>query len=348
MSDTADPRPIEEGWERHHRFLQLDRAGIERRLRSAFAGARVLETEPLAGGLRNTNYRVRLAGRPNPVVVRLYTADPTACRREAALAALVKRRVPVPAVLHLDADADPPFAVSEWIDGVRFDDLVREGDPAAIEAAARAAGACLARIHAVAFPTAGFLGPDLEIATPLNLGADWASHVEGFVRGRAGAWLDDGLVRRLERLAAEESVRLKAVEGDRSLVHADYKPWNLLLSGEEGANSGWDVAAVLDWEFAFSGPPLVDVAIFLRHAAALPPAYKRGFVTGYVSAGGNLQEDWRALTKLLDVLNLLSILDQPGGGHARSRDVGDLLLATVEDWEAGRFAPPTALYVGPP
>lgn len=120
-------------------------------------------------------------------------------------------------------------------------------------------------------------------------------------------------------------------------MHADYKPWNLLVcrpsaSGAPDAAGAGRVAGVLDWEFAFVGPPLVGVAIFLRHRAALPPEYTRGFLVGYEAGGGHLPHDWPAQTKLLDLLNLCSMLEQPGGGSTRTRDIRRLILATVDGW----------------
>jgi Ser/Thr protein kinase RdoA (MazF antagonist) len=308
---------MEQHWERHHSFLRLDREEIERALSGAFGAARVLDSEPLAGGLRNTNYRVRLEGRSAPVVVRLYTADPAACRREVALAARLQGVAPVPSVLHASPESDPPLAVTAWVDGVRFDDLLRAGDAAAVEAAAWSAGATLARIHGVAFPAGGFLGPDLAIRAPLDLSdAGWLGHMEHFLfRGRAGDSLGPDLAARVWRLAAANATRLAPLRGWHALVHADYKPWNLLVRPARAADGAWEVAAVLDWEFAFAGPPLVDLAIFLRHEATLP-------------AG------WRAMTKLLDLLNLCSILEQPGGGAARARDIRRLVAATVDGWGA--------------
>ena len=48
-----------------------------------------------------------------------------------------------------------------------------------------------------------------------------------------------------------------------NLVHADYKPWNLLV--RRGA-AGWAMGAALDWEFTFAGPVLCDFGIFLRYS----------------------------------------------------------------------------------
>jgi Ser/Thr protein kinase RdoA (MazF antagonist) len=322
---------MQQGWERRYPFLELGREALGRLLRRGFPGARVLEAEPLTAGLRNTNYRVRLLGRAEPVVVRLYTADPAACRREVALTTLVRSSVPVPEVLYADPRADPPLAVLRWIEGVKLDDLLRSGDAADVQAAAFAAGTVLARIHTYQFGGSGFLGPDLRVARPLNIGTGWAGYIDGFLgRGQAGARLGADLSRRLSRMAAANAGCVLRLRDDRSLVHADFKPWNLLVRRAAGT---WTVAGVLDWEFAFAGPPLVDLAIFLRHEASLPPEYARGFVAGYSLAGGHLPTDWRWVAKLLDLLNLCSMLDQPGGDGAFVEEIRALVRATVGAWE---------------
>jgi Ser/Thr protein kinase RdoA (MazF antagonist) len=91
-----------------------------------------------------------------------------------------------------------------------------------------------------------------------------------------------------------------------TLVHGDYKRSNLLI---RRAAATWQVAAVLDWEFAFAGPALVDVGIFLRAGSALPDGFRDAFAAGYRDAGGKLPTDWLALSRLLDVVSMLTFLD---------------------------------------
>jgi len=52
----AAPVAVEEGWQRRHPHVQLDRAAMR-----SLLGVAVLESEVLGGGLRNTNYKLRLA-----------------------------------------------------------------------------------------------------------------------------------------------------------------------------------------------------------------------------------------------------------------------------------------------
>ena len=61
---------VEEGWQRRHPHVQLDREAMRRLL-----GVAVLDSEVLTGRLRNTNYKLRLAGEDRPVLLRLYTAN---------------------------------------------------------------------------------------------------------------------------------------------------------------------------------------------------------------------------------------------------------------------------------
>jgi hypothetical protein len=71
---------VEEGWQRRHPHVQLDREAMRWLL-----GVAVLDSEVLKGGLRNTNYKLPLAGEDRPVLLRLYTA-------EAVVSVCVRRR----------------------------------------------------------------------------------------------------------------------------------------------------------------------------------------------------------------------------------------------------------------
>ena len=248
---------VEQGWRRRFAFIDLEPSQIETLIEPFAAGARVLEAVPLSGGLRNTNYRLRLSSRPEPVVLRLFSADPSACPREAALERLVAGRVPVPEVLHSEPAADPPWNIVSWVAADRFDHVLRTADDEQVRALSRDAGRVLARIHAFTFPAAGFLGPDLSVGAFDGYSGDWSEMLtDWLLHGRSGARLGPRLTERLLRFIADNAPRMKALGTQAHLLHSDYKPWNLLVRGS-------DIAAVLDWEFAFSGWPLNDVGIYL-------------------------------------------------------------------------------------
>ena len=46
-------------------------------------------------------------------------------------------------------------------------------------------------------------------------------------------------------------------------LHGDLQPNNLLFSADDGDNVSDELAAILDWQLAFGGNPLVDLARFL-------------------------------------------------------------------------------------
>ena len=101
---------------------------------------------------------------------------------------------------------------------------------------------------------------------------------------------------------------LEMIDGRYTLVHADYKRSNLLIK-RSGAT--WNVAAVLDWEFACAGPPLIDVGLFLRAGEALPDGFRDAFASCYRDAGGELPAEWLPLSRLVDVVSQVTFLDDP-------------------------------------
>jgi hypothetical protein len=300
--------------------------------------------------------------------LRLYTRDAAACRKEIELYQLVRERVPVPPIYYAELDAGRfgyPYTVGGWIEGTKLDDLLAgtlAGGPAPgstdraqdydddhdFAGAGYATGVTLATIGSFTFPEAGFFGPALSIQEPMGGPASFLAYLEQCLFHRlAGQRLGEELTARLWRFATAHAPLLEATAGAHALVHGDYKATNLLLRRVEADNAGsetrsgtagsagasWAMAAVLDWEFAFSGSPLFDIAILLRHDRALPPAFAAGFVRGYTAAGGLLPPDWRRLARLLDLLNLCSFLDQPGERKTLTRDATRLIVATMDRWD---------------
>ncbi len=90
------------------------------------------------------------------------------------------------------------------------------------------------------------------------------------------------------------------------------------------------MAAVLDWEFAMAGSPLLDLSILLRYADSLPPVFAESVISGYQDAGGALPREWKRTIKLLDLLNLCEFLSGPDPRDAMIADVTRLVQATVE------------------
>lgn len=326
---------MQEGWERRSPDVELTSEEIGSLLATALPGEQVERTERLSGGLANTNYKVVLAGRQEPVVLRLYTRDPYACAREVAIHRLVAGRVPVPEVLYAECAGDAggtSVAVMRWVDGIKLDALLAEKDERAIGSAAVAVGATLAALGAFQFPRAGFFGPDLMVAEPLpGMREACLGYVEEALFTRKGAErLGATRAQSIWALLNANAALLDAADSTPQLVHGDYKAQNLLV---RETSPGWEVAAALDWEFAFAGSPLIDLSILLRYAERLPSTFASGVVAGYTGTGGTLPDDWRRILKLLDLMNLCDFAARAEPDGTMLTDVASLLDATLDGWE---------------
>ena len=98
-----------------------------------------------------------------------------------------------------------------------------------------------------------------------------------------------------------------------AFVHGDFKP----------ANLKWLPATaevlVLDLEFAWAGPALMDVGQLLRWD--VPAAFTEAFATAYVAGGGRLPDGWRRTADLLDLFNVVGLLDHAGDLPTRDADL---------------------------
>lgn len=327
---------MQEGWQRRHAHLSLDRATLGAMLAPVAAHHAIIAAEPLGGGLANTNYRVTLAGLAEPLVARVFTRDAAACAKEVALWRLAHDRVPIPEILYADeagALLGHPYLVARWIEGVKLDDLLRQGAPDDLQGAGAAVGATLTLLSDYTFPQAGFFAPDLSIAEPLG---DPAEACLSYVRaalagGQPIAHLGEDLTRRLSALVTENESLLRTVDATPRLTHCDYKAQNLLVRQSAGQ---WQTAAVLDWEFAAATSPLFDLGNLLRYSDRLPPAFAQGVIAGHTGNGGNLPPAWKRVNRLMDLVNLLTFLDTPKTGDPMIAEVVGLARATVEQWEA--------------
>lgn len=285
----------------------------------------VVDLALLSGGLRNTNYRVHLAGGTVALVLRLYTADPASCAREAALLRLIEGRVPSPRIFRSDPGTRPPWSLMTFIDGEPFD-LAQNAPSADLRAMAYSAGSVLARIHAFGFEHAGFFSAELEVH-PLGAQFRWSTwlaatleHAE--VRRQLGA----DLTQRLGHFVDDNARRVERHQEPPCLLHSDYKPWNLLVQDNA-------VVGVVDWEFAFAGSRLNDIANFLRHSASQPPEYEAGFIEGYLAGGGVLPEHWKRLARLTDLMALLDMLDRTHADSGVGDSLRPLIEATLQEFE---------------
>ncbi|HEY9473240.1 MAG TPA: phosphotransferase [Mycobacteriales bacterium] len=263
----------------------------------------------LTGGFRNENLLLVTDNGHRYVLRRYRHGD-----RHAVEAALVRRLtgvVPVPEVIALDSGAatGEPLLLSRFCPGTMVADLLPGLPDGQAAGLGRAVGAVLAGIGAVTFAGSGFFdGADLVPVPGPALTADLPAFVEHCLATGAADVLTPAECQALSGLASRSAPLLAAVAGSAQLVHADYNTKNLLAELRDGR---WVVTAVLDWEFAFSGDPLVDIGNLLRFDDELPVAFQTGVVDGFTEAGGKLLTNWRPISKALDLFSLSDLLTRP-------------------------------------
>lgn len=280
----------------------------------ALPGQRVTRRSPLSGGFSNdtTLIATDTGGR---YVLRRFLHRNT-CPVEVALTERLSALVPVAEVLAVDSYgsiAGQPVMLARFMPGIPLSEALGRLSPPDAEAAGEAVGETLAAIGTVSFARPGFLldsGLD-PVSVGSGLAADLPEYVEDRLRTAAGtAGLTELERTSLHDLATREAPSVAHLDGARQLVHSDFNPKNLLVQRQE---SRWTVSAVLDWECAFSGPPLFDIGNMLRFTEELPSSYVKGFLTGFRRSGGEIPEGWRNISQTLDLYALAGFLALPAG-----------------------------------
>ncbi|MBY0488357.1 MAG: phosphotransferase family protein [Gemmatimonadaceae bacterium] len=225
-------------------------------------------------------------------------------REHGILAALHPLRVPVPRPVAVCTDAaviGAPFYMMEHVEGLilrgALPPLLAESPTVATQlgALSRTCAETLAQLHAV--PIAG--------TSLASLGRP-----EGYVQRQVEGWIKRWHTSRTEDVPAMDDVAAwlsahRPPDSGVSLVHNDFKLDNLVLEPDASR-----VRAILDWEMATIGDPLMDLGTTLAYwveagdapifralglgVTAMPGAYTRAqFVAAYADARGIAVPDVR-------------------------------------------------------
>ena len=309
---------MEEGWERERPpRVELSLDELQRLVEPAFPGASISEHAVLATGLANTNIRFRLQGHEPAYVLRLHTREPKAAARERELMSYLASnpRASIPLAPLVYSDAAPqrgmhPYSIWGFVEGTLLQDLLRTLPDSELVDIAGVCGRVAAAFATHRFPKCGEFGAKLSVVEEFGAPSQFVPDAVrralfgGIAGERLGVQLRDALWTAVERTAP----LLSEVDDRYTLVHADYKRSNLLL---QRSAATWKVTAVLDWEFAFAGPPLIDVGLFLRAGEALPVGFRDAFAQGYRDAGGELPSEWLRLSRLVDLISQMTFLSEP-------------------------------------
>jgi len=281
---------------------------------TAFPNSRIARAEILSGGLINTNIKVEFSSQQSPVVLRLYRGDAAVCLKETAILRLVGSTLPAPEVIQVEANGigdSGPFCILEFVKGQTFQELKRTKDLEAIHQAAASVGATLARIGIYQFSKTGRL--QIDIKKHLVVGDAYVEGSDPIPRLLDTFLQSENLQRRVDVSSRQRlhdfvwswATPLTSLGNERHLVHGDFGNRNILV---DCVNGRWQVVAVLDWEFAFSGPQLLDVGHFLRYERQDAPLREPHFSHAFLEYGGVLPDDWRRISRVVDLTGLVECL----------------------------------------
>jgi aminoglycoside phosphotransferase (APT) family kinase protein len=221
-----------------------------------------------------------------------------------------------------------PSLLFQWTDGLTLNAFRRAAHPSSLLLLAEPLGQLLAQVRRIAFPPA--LAPGVHAAVPeSSLDRLLATAEKRLRRGRArdrlGAGLADGLWHQLSRNAGA----FEQPGPDGCLVHGDLDGRNILVA--QNPAGAWHIAAVLDWEDAFSGWPLWDVGSLFRYPRRYSVAFRTSFADGYRGSGGHLPEAWWQASRLLDATRQIATLCEERDRPEVFTDCRELLETLLRD-----------------
>lgn len=309
-------------WENTSVTHQLPEGTIEEMVSLVYPDQKLISRELIAGGCANLNYKIHLENENQPLILRIYLRDKDAAFREQKLAALLKEAVVVPLTHYIGELEGRHFAVTEFMPGLSLRDLLLGDAPHNLSAIMSEVGMILSKITAYEFPKAGFLNKELEVIPYKS--SDVIKFAQGCLNDRTVlSVLSHEVIAEIKQ-AIEQHASLFPTDNEKHLVHGDFDPANILV---DNINDSWVMTGILDWEFAFSGSYLWDVANMLRYAHKMPPEFQNSFIDALQRNGVKLPADWRATTHLLNLSSLLDLLKRldPQCHPNRCADIRELI-----------------------
>lgn len=323
-------------WRRGKDLVDLTVSQIEKLMTPAFQGARVERFRFTEGGLSNTNLVVHIAGREEPVLLRIFEARPESATKENAIARRLRDRVPVAtfhAFLPDNEFTGSPYAILEYLPGERLELLFPTLDRQDREAVGFSLGEVLVGINEETFRTTGFLSADLEVVQTIDLGSDgMVEFVDSILSCEpARSRVDRGLLPALKEFLRDRAALLDHALPSACLTHSDFGGSNILVDRRLG---NLCVSGVLDWEFAFSGSPYFDLGNLLRSPLGDDEAFAEAVAAGYRSRGGVLDRQWRKIAMLVDLTAWLDFLAREEACPELIEDAGRMIRKTMEVFDS--------------
>jgi aminoglycoside phosphotransferase (APT) family kinase protein len=306
---------MKEHWPRHTPVVSLDAAAVGRLVLPSFPGNEIVSSEPVKGGLTNTNLKIRLSGRRGALLLRVYQRGIGPAQKEIAVYRLVGDRVPVPHFIYFCPESPVtghPYAIIDWIEGFELQAMLASLAADRLVELGTAIGSRLAAMHSFTFDKFGFLDADLNVQGPIDLDKNGllAYLKQCLVEGPGGARIGPELTSALLDFVAREGDILVDRLQQPCLVHGDFNGSNILIH-KAPDDRAWEIAGIIDWEYALSASPAFDFGNLLRPPLATNEDFAAALARGYREGGGILPTQWRRIARLADMFSFADILSRP-------------------------------------
>lgn len=278
--------------------------------------------EYLEGGFSNSNYMVRFKNEIEPVVIRIGDLTSKQFEIETSISRIFDN-IKAPLLLKTTQLREMNLAVYKYYGGTLLSRTLDNNEYSL--KLAFDVGKSLAAIHKVKFDNPGFFNEKLEVETVTsNFGEELIDFTIGNLK-KPFAVLKMGTVLNKEaiNLIEKNRERLTHLEDTCALVHFDFNPKNIIARNDE-------VEVILDWEYAASGCPLVDIANFFRFEEDYSFDFLTSFITGYEESAGKLPADWRRVIRLLDLASMSNFITRSKDLDNSSKTAINIVKQTVE------------------
>lgn len=305
-------------WERVQPYIKLDIEIAERMMSFIKPHGKIEKISLIKKGLRNTNYCVEYDN--SKFLLRIYDFNDNCWEKERSVFEHINGKIRVPELFYLNKESDiinKPYAIFEYVNGVTLDEYVNQekyNKNVICEI-----GQNLALVHGTPYKDVGFFNNNLNIATKLPNLELW---YDMFLTGNTVRKLGPKLVDEVKNYIEANHKNIKRIEERIAFVHNDFRPINIIVDNN-------DNPYFIDWEGSMAGHILGDIGQFLRIKEQINPEDEKLFISSYNYVSKNkLPDDYKELTKLRDLVNLLQLLNSKHDLQNKDRDLIALIRNT--------------------
>lgn len=310
-------------WEKTQLRHTLPDSLIKQCLRVFYTEDEIKHFHIIEGGCANINIKVTFKHIDTPILLRIYLRDSSSAYKEQYISRLLENTIPMAEIYHIATVDGYTFAITEFLPGTPLREVLLRQSINEIKPVMFKIGNILSTISKTRITDSDLFQENTDMPdrmTPKKL-------IDNSLKSLSTSNVRDVLsldrIDQISRILNTHTTCLPQ-KNETQLVHADFDPANILVTELNGEIK---ITGILDWEFAFSGPSLLDVANMLRYAHHMPSVYQDSFIEGLTSGGYTLPNHWQTTVHLLNIISLIDCLERsdPKDSPHRIRDIKALL-----------------------